>query len=161
MIFRTLLLLGFLATAFGGPIPSYMTGRFKLYDSDNYDEFMEALGIGWFNRQLALSLTPSHQISQDGDTVSLAISTLLWSNTVKFQLDEKYDEKNPLGGTILSIAKLIDGNKLRRTRFRSNGKDIAFHETRTFTEGGNKMKIALRIPSKKITAFRYFKKVDE
>ena len=34
----------FLATVYSAALPSYMTGKFKLYDSDNYDEFMEELG---------------------------------------------------------------------------------------------------------------------
>jgi hypothetical protein len=71
---------------------------------------MEALGVGWLNRQLALSLTPTHEIRQNGDTISVTVGTLLYSGTVKFKLDEKYEENNPLGGKVPSLATLVDGN---------------------------------------------------
>ena len=49
----------------GGNLPSQFLGKYKLVGSEGFNDYLSAIGVSWFNRQFAKSLTPVETISQE------------------------------------------------------------------------------------------------
>ncbi|XP_068218255.1 sodium/calcium exchanger regulatory protein 1 [Palaemon carinicauda] len=88
-----------------------IVGKYKLETSENFDEFMKALGVGLVMRKMGNTATPSVEITLEGDTYSLKTITTFKTTEIKFKLDEEFEETTADGRVVKSTIKL-DGNKL-------------------------------------------------
>ncbi|KAK5857616.1 hypothetical protein PBY51_010849 [Eleginops maclovinus] len=67
-------------------------GTWKLVDSQNFDEYMKALGVGFATRQVGNVTKPTVVISQDGDKVVLKTLSTFRNTEVSAKLGEEFDE---------------------------------------------------------------------
>jgi len=92
------------------------TGKFKLTDSQNFDEFLKELGVNFVLRNLAKTSTPVIDITQDGDLYTMKTTTAIKNSEVKFRLGEEFEEARMDGKNVKS-KMVADGNKLIQTQF--------------------------------------------
>merc|ERR1712168_730304 len=89
-------------------------GTWNLKESENFDEYMKALGVGFAMRQVA------------GDTVTVKTQSTFKNTEINFKLGEEFDETTADGRKVKSVvstdgAKLVhvqkwDGNETSLTR---------------------------------------------
>uniref|UniRef100_A0A8C7XFA8 Cellular retinoic acid-binding protein 1 n=1 Tax=Oryzias sinensis TaxID=183150 RepID=A0A8C7XFA8_9TELE len=67
----------------------------KLVDSQNFDEYMKALGVGFATRQVGNVTKPTIVISQDGDKVVVKTQSTFRNTELSAKLGEEFDETTP------------------------------------------------------------------
>ncbi|XP_064087830.1 sodium/calcium exchanger regulatory protein 1-like [Macrobrachium nipponense] len=88
-----------------------IVGKYKLETSENFDEFMKALGVGLVMRKMGNTATPSVEITLEDDTYSLKTVTTFKTTEIKFKLGEEFEETTADGRVVKSTITL-DGNKM-------------------------------------------------
>ncbi|GAA6097844.1 fatty acid binding protein 4b [Tachysurus ichikawai] len=91
-------------------------GTWKLTASENFDEYMKAVGIGFASRQIANLAKPSLLFRVDDQGfVSMKSSTTFKTVEIKFRLNEEFDEITADDRQAKTVMKLVDG-KLVQTQ---------------------------------------------
>ncbi|XP_072536763.1 fatty acid binding protein 4b [Salminus brasiliensis] len=91
-------------------------GTWKLTASDNFDEYMKAVGIGFASRQIANMAKPSLLFSVDDQGfISMKSMTTFKTVEIKFKLDEEFDEITADDRQAKTVMRLVDG-KLVQTQ---------------------------------------------
>ncbi|OXA64972.1 sodium/calcium exchanger regulatory protein 1 [Folsomia candida] len=72
--------------------PVSIVGRYELSSSDKFYEYMTALGVGFFTKNLAAAATPIATISKEGDLWTIKTETTFKTTTITFKLGEEFDE---------------------------------------------------------------------
>uniref|UniRef100_V5HUZ2 Fatty acid-binding protein n=1 Tax=Ixodes ricinus TaxID=34613 RepID=V5HUZ2_IXORI len=95
---------------------SGLLGKWKLTESENFDDFLKELGVGLTWRKLAQTSKPSVELKCDGDKWSIKTSTLLKTSDVSFTLGQEFEEGRIDGVKVKSLCTL-DGDKLVQKQF--------------------------------------------
>ncbi|OWK56247.1 fatty acid-binding protein, heart [Lonchura striata] len=99
----------------GPPRPLAMVdafvGTWKLVDTNNFDEYMKALGVGFATRQVAGFTKPTTIIELDGDKVTVKTQSTFKNTEITFKLGEEFDETTADDRHVKSLVTL-DGGKL-------------------------------------------------
>lgn len=93
------------------PAEQYLGKRYKLFNSENFDEFMKALGVGILTRKMGSSVSPVVELTEDSGLYTLKTTSPFKNSEIKFKLGEEFDEETPDGRKVKSVCTL-DGNKL-------------------------------------------------
>ncbi|XP_041831080.1 fatty acid-binding protein, brain-like [Melanotaenia boesemani] len=64
----------------------------KLVDSENFDDYMKALGVGFATRQVGNVTKPTVIISQEGDKLAIRTQSTFKNTEISFTLGEEFDE---------------------------------------------------------------------
>ncbi|XP_070248009.1 fatty acid-binding protein 9-like isoform X2 [Myotis yumanensis] len=86
-------------------------GTWKLESSENFEEYLEQLGVPGTIRHLAALEKPRICISAHGDKVSLRTETSFKNFEISFKLGEEFDETTADGRKVKSTIRL-DGDSL-------------------------------------------------
>ncbi|XP_060949388.1 fatty acid-binding protein, heart [Limanda limanda] len=86
-------------------------GTWNLKESDKFDDYMKALGVGFTTRKVGGLTKPTTIISVEGDTVTLKTQSSVKNTELSFKLDEEFDETTADDRKVKSIIK-IDGGKM-------------------------------------------------
>jgi len=86
------------------------TGNYKLSKSDNFDEFLNALGIGLIKRKLAQSTSPTIEVTKDGEKWNVKTKSALKNTEVSFKIGEEFEETRQDDVKVKSLVTQ-DGNK--------------------------------------------------
>lgn len=89
-------------------------GKWKLSESENFDEFLKALGVGLAWRKLGQSSKPTVEIKVEGDDWSIKTHTILKTTELKFTLDKEFDEDRMDGAKVKSKVTLEDGKLVQK-----------------------------------------------
>jgi len=95
---------------------SNFIGKYKLTNSENFDDFLKELGVNFVLRNLAKTSTPVIDITQDGDTYSMKTTTAIKNSEIKFKLGEEFEEAR-MDGKNVKTKIVADGNKLIQTQY--------------------------------------------
>ncbi|XP_034050858.1 fatty acid binding protein 7, brain, a [Thalassophryne amazonica] len=106
--------------------------KWKLIDSQNFDEYMKALGVSFATRQVGNVTKPTVVISQDGDKVVVKTLSTFKNTEISFKLGEEFDEvtaddrhvKSTVtmeGNTLVHVQKW-DGKETKLAREIKDGK---------------------------------------
>ncbi|KAJ8383370.1 hypothetical protein AAFF_G00221600 [Aldrovandia affinis] len=113
----------------------------KLVDSQNFDEYMKALGVGFATRQVGNVTKPTIVISQDGDKVTIKTLSTFRNTEICFKLEEEFDEctaddRNCKSTVSLEGDKLVHVQKWdgKETKFVREIKDGKMTMTLTFED---------------------------
>lgn len=83
----------------------------KLTDSQNFDEYTKALGVGFANRQVGNVTKPTVIVSQEGEKVVIRTQSTFKNREISFHLGEEFDETTTDERNCKSVVSL-DGDKL-------------------------------------------------
>merc|ERR1712066_37175 len=92
-----------------------MKGKYVRSSAENYDKFLDALGVGLLLKKAATATTPEMTVEEAGGEWTIKTSTMLKSMELKFKVGEAFDEKTPDDREVTSLVEL-DGNKLIPTQ---------------------------------------------
>jgi len=124
-------------------------GKWHLEKSENFDEYMKAIGVGMATRLIANKLKPSTEISIADDEWCIKTLSTFKNTELKFKLSEEFDETTPDGRKVKTTVT-ADANKLT---FDQKG-DPPTTIIREFTD--STMKLIMK--AKDVTATREYKK---
>ncbi|XP_061482293.1 fatty acid-binding protein, brain [Rhineura floridana] len=83
----------------------------KLIDSQNFDEYMKALGVGFATRQVGNVTKPTVIICQEGGKVVIRTQSTFKNTEISFNLGEVFDEITADDRNCKSVVTM-DGDKL-------------------------------------------------
>ncbi|OTF74659.1 Group 13 mite allergen-like protein (Lipocalin), partial [Euroglyphus maynei] len=93
------------------PVKEYnFVGEYELVSSDNFDEFLTELGIGYFTRLAATAASSRYYITKDGDSYTLKTVSTFGNSAITFKDGVPFDEDRLDGQTVKSTIQ-IKGNK--------------------------------------------------
>lgn len=137
-------------------------GKYQMTDSENFDDFMAALGIGYLTRKLGNASKPLITISEledDSSEVnkkrySLKQESLVRTTTIDFALGEQFEETTADGRKCRTTFKYVKPGLWMQEMLGTNGgKDSVC--LREFFKGG--MKVTCTVDN--ITTVRNYKRV--
>ncbi|XP_026727332.1 sodium/calcium exchanger regulatory protein 1 [Trichoplusia ni] len=128
----------------------FLGKKYKMISSENFDEFMKAIGVGLITRKAASAVTPTVELRQDGDTYTLVTSSTFKTTEVKFKPGEEFDEERADGAKVKSVCT-IEGNTLKQVQKSPDGLEISY--IREF--GPEEMKAVMT--AKDVTCTRVYK----
>ncbi|XP_050719262.1 sodium/calcium exchanger regulatory protein 1-like [Eriocheir sinensis] len=88
-----------------------IVGKYKMESSENFDEFMKALGVGLVMRKMGNAATPTVEITEEDGTYSMKTITTFKTTEIKFKLGEEFEETTADGRNVKSTIT-IEGNKM-------------------------------------------------
>lgn len=90
-------------------------GKYEMVSSDNYEEYLKAVGVGFANRKLAASSKPTVEITTDGGAWRLKTVTTFKTTDLAFVLGEEFTEEREDGRECLTTFTL-DGDTLTQVQ---------------------------------------------
>ncbi|XP_020792773.1 fatty acid binding protein 4b [Boleophthalmus pectinirostris] len=67
-------------------------GTWKLTSSDNFDEYMKAIGVGFATRQMGNMAKPNLVFSVNDGVISMKAQSTFKNAEISFKLNEEFDE---------------------------------------------------------------------
>ncbi|XP_052358338.1 fatty acid binding protein 4b isoform X4 [Oncorhynchus keta] len=67
-------------------------GTWKMTSSENFDEYMKAIGVGFATRQMGNLAKPNLQFSIEDGVISMKSQSTFKTTEAKFKLNEEFDE---------------------------------------------------------------------
>ena len=137
-------------------------GKYQMTDSENFDDFMAALGIGYLTRKLGNASKPLITISESDASptatankrYTLKQESLVRTTTIEFALGEQFEETTADGRKCRTTFKGVKpGLWMQEMRGTNGGKDSVC--LREFFKGG--MKVTCTVDD--ITTVRNYKRV--
>lgn len=111
-------------------------GKFELESSENFDEFLKALGVGFLLRNAAKLSTPTVEITNQGDSFTMKTVTTFKTTEIKFTIGQEFDETRMDGVTVKTTITKEGDNKL----VQSQAGEPPCTITRELIEDGAKLK---------------------
>jgi len=97
-------------------------GKFQLTESDNFEEFMQSLGIGYLTRKLANKSSPVITITSEGDNAfAIKSESLVTTSVLNFKLDESFEEVTGDGRKVVSTLSMTAPNKMMHKMMGTDG----------------------------------------
>ncbi|XP_007897487.1 fatty acid binding protein 7, brain, b [Callorhinchus milii] len=96
----------------------------KLTVSENFDEYMKALGVGFAVRQVGNVTKPTIIISKEGDKVVIKTQSTFKNTEISFKLGEEFDESTPDDRNCKSTVSLDDDKLVHVQKW--DGKETTF-----------------------------------
>ncbi|XP_043999061.1 fatty acid-binding protein, brain-like [Gambusia affinis] len=127
-------------------------GTWKLVDSKNFDEYMEAIGIPFATRQVGNVTKTTVLISADEDNVMVRTLSTFRNTECLAKLGEEFDETTPDDRQVKSVFT-IEGDKFVHTQ-KWDGKETKI--IREIKDG----KMVMTLTFEGITAVRTYEKLE-
>ncbi|XP_062385913.1 fatty acid-binding protein, heart-like [Sardina pilchardus] len=123
-------------------------GTWKLVESENFDDYLKAMGVGFAKRQIASKAKPSVTVSVATDgTITLSTPR----GDIKFKPNEEFDDTTGDDRKARSVVRLDNGVMVQRQTF--DGKETTI-ERKLVSD--NKLVMTLKIGD--VVAKRTFEK---
>ena len=82
-----------------------LIGDWKLMSSENFDELMKEMGVGFVMRKLAMTTKPNIKFVQNGDEWTFTTTSAVKTTQIKFKLNEEFDEETADGRKVKVLMK--------------------------------------------------------
>ncbi|KAI4454513.1 fatty acid binding protein [Holotrichia oblita] len=111
-------------------VEAFLGKKYKLATSENFDEFMKALGVGLVTRKMGATVSPVISLNKDGDDYVLTSHSTFKNMTSKFKPGIEFDDETADGRKVKSTIT-FNGNVVTEVQKDANGKVTTLE--RTFT----------------------------
>ncbi|KAI8749083.1 fatty acid-binding protein muscle [Biomphalaria glabrata] len=129
----------------------FAPGKWDLEKSENFDEYMKALGVGMAMRLIGNKAKPRQEISIKDGEWTITTSTALNKVEIKFKPGQPFEEKTADGRNVQTTCT-VSGNKLISDQKGSVDSKII----RDF----NKDSFVMTLTANNVECKRYYKKAD-
>jgi len=88
-----------------------LNGKWKLDRSENFDEYLKALGVGMVKRKVVVSMTPTVEIQQKGDHFVIINATTFSTDKSEFDIGTPFEAeiKGVTDGLMKNTPSVEDG----------------------------------------------------
>ncbi|KAI0985751.1 hypothetical protein GJ496_011076 [Pomphorhynchus laevis] len=93
-----------------------ITGKWKLESSENFDKYMEVLGISWHTRKIGLIAKPVVTFTISNDQWKMITDSPIKRMEVSFKLGEEVECQTPYKVKTISVFTIVDETILRETQ---------------------------------------------
>merc|ERR1711970_111621 len=104
----------------------YVTGKYQMTSSDNFDGFMERLGVGLVTRKLANQSYPVVTLNKEGEQYAMTSESLVTTSVLKFKLGVQTEEWTGDGRKVLTTMTKTAPNTVRHEMFGTDGGKDSF-----------------------------------
>ncbi|XP_074135064.1 fatty acid-binding protein, adipocyte [Sminthopsis crassicaudata] len=125
-------------------------GTWKLISSENFDEYMKEVGVGFATRKVAGMAKPNMIISVQGDVITIKSESTFKNTEISFKLGQEFDEVTADDRKVKSIITLNEGALIQVQKW--NGKSTTI--TRKLVDG----KIVVECVMKDVTSTRVYER---
>ena len=101
-------------------------GKYQLTESENFENFMAALGIGYLTRKLGNQSKPLVTISQEGDEWTFKQESLVKTSEAKFSMGKQFEEMTADGRKVLTTNSIKAPNVLFQEMLGTDGGKDSF-----------------------------------
>jgi len=129
-------------------MPVWEGKKYKLDTSENFDDYMKELGVGFFLRKIGNSINPTIELIKEGDTYTLNTESTFKNTSIKFKSGEEFDEETIDGRNVKTVIR-VEGDKFTQEQKGDKPSTII----RDF--GENEVKVEMKI--KDIVCTRIYK----
>jgi len=131
---------------------SGITGKYELVSSENFEEYMKAVGVGLVMRKMAANAKPVAEITQKGDEWLIKTSTTFKTTEIKFKLGEEFKETTADGRVCMATITMDNDKRMKHVQ-NCDGNNLVMYRDFTDTE----MKMTLEGPN--VVSTRVYKKI--
>ncbi|XP_043921704.1 fatty acid-binding protein, liver-like [Protopterus annectens] len=96
-------------------------GTWRLVESDKFDEYMKALDVGFATRKIGNVTKPDLVVCIDDDYITLQSLSAFKNTSIKFKLEEEFEETTVDGRNSKTTMTLNNGKLVQVQRW--NGKE--------------------------------------
>ncbi|XP_017771642.1 PREDICTED: fatty acid-binding protein, muscle-like isoform X2 [Nicrophorus vespilloides] len=100
---------------------AFLQKKYKLVNSENFDEFMKAVGVGLVTRKMGNAVSPVVELKMDGDQYVLSSTSTFKNVVTKFKPGVEIDDETPDGRKVKSTYN-VNGNVITEKQIDSAGK---------------------------------------
>jgi len=97
------------------------TGKFKLTQSENFEEFMKVLGVGLVTRKLGNKSSPTVTVTEEAGEFTFKQESLVKTSEFKFKIGQEFDEVTADGRQVKSLMTLKAPNVMVHEMKGTNG----------------------------------------
>ncbi|KAG5842222.1 fatty acid-binding protein, heart [Anguilla anguilla] len=130
----------------------HFLGTWLLKTSENFDEYMKELGVGFATRKIGNTTKPTLIIAADGDKIQVKTQSLLKSTEINFKLGEEFDETTADDRKVKSVVTLDDGKLVHVQKWDSKETSLVR------AVDGNKLTLTLTFGN--IVSTRHYEKAE-
>lgn len=91
---------------------SWVGKKYKLDSSENFEEYMKELGVGFVMRKMGNTVSPTVELIKDGDEYTFNTTSTFKNTTIKFKVGEEFDEETVDGRKVKSVCTFDGDDKL-------------------------------------------------
>ncbi|XP_075235564.1 fatty acid binding protein isoform X1 [Lycorma delicatula] len=92
-------------------LAEYYGKKYKLSNSELFDEYMKKLGVNFITRKMGNAVSPVVELTEKDGTFTLTSNSTFKNTAITFKLGEEFDEETPDGRNVKSVITQ-DGNTL-------------------------------------------------
>jgi len=100
---------------------SLVEGKFQLKESENFEDFMKALGVSYLVRKLGNKSSPVVTVSKAGEEYTMKQESLVKTTEFKFKMGETFDEMTADGRKVVSTMTETGPNTIMHQMLGTNG----------------------------------------
>ncbi|CAL8255900.1 unnamed protein product [Boreogadus saida] len=89
-------------------------GTWKMSLSENFDEYMKAIGVGMASRQVGNVIKPKFIVSVAEGVISMKTHSTFKSTEIKFKLDEEFEERTADDRVTKTIVSFDNGKLVQK-----------------------------------------------
>nr|WPK49583.1 FABP1 [Batillipes sp.] len=127
-------------------------GKYKLEKSENFEEYMKAVGVGMVMRKLGANAKPEMVIVRDGDKFTFTTKTTFKTTVLSFELGKEFAE-NTFDGREVNSVVTQNANKLIQVQKKDDFESIIERE---FDENG----LTTVCKCKDVVSTRRYKRIE-
>ncbi|XP_006135347.2 fatty acid-binding protein, adipocyte [Pelodiscus sinensis] len=125
-------------------------GTWKLISSENFEDYMKELGVGFATRKMAGVAKPNVSISINGDVITIRTESTFRNTEISFKLAEEFEETTADDRKVKSTVTLENGSLIQVQKW--NGKETTL--TRKLVDG----KLVVECAMNTVTSTRVYER---